>query len=41
MSSRHWRLIRTARTEIVKQMQQMVYDANAYIITEYYDYLQA
>ena len=24
-----------------KQAQQMVYDANAYIVTEYYDYLQA
>jgi peptide/nickel transport system substrate-binding protein len=32
---------RDARAEIVKQAQQMVYDANAYIITEYYDYLQA
>ncbi len=30
-----------ARTEIVKKMQQMVYDANAYIVTQYYDYLQA
>ena len=30
-----------ARTEIVKQMQQMVYEANAYIIPYYYDYLQA
>ena len=32
---------RDARAEIVKEAQQMVYDANAYIITEYYDYLQA
>lgn len=32
---------RDARTEIVQQMQMMVYDANAYIVTEYYDYLQA
>jgi peptide/nickel transport system substrate-binding protein len=32
---------RDARAELVKQAQQMVYDANAYIITEYYDYLQA
>lgn len=32
---------RDARTEIVKQMQLMAYDANAYIVTEYYDYLQA
>jgi peptide/nickel transport system substrate-binding protein len=31
----------SARADIIKQMQQMVYDANAYIITEYYDYLQA
>ncbi len=30
-----------ARTEIVKKMQLMAYDANAYIVTEYYDYLQA
>ena len=30
-----------ARTEIVKQLQQMVYEANAYIIPYYYDYLQA
>ncbi|HEX5018410.1 MAG TPA: ABC transporter substrate-binding protein [Actinomycetes bacterium] len=29
------------RNELVKQAQQMVYDANAYIIYEYYDYLQA
>ncbi|MFL6178443.1 MAG: ABC transporter substrate-binding protein [Actinomycetes bacterium] len=29
------------RIELVKQAQQMVYDANAYIIYEYYDYLQA
>lgn len=29
------------RYDIVKQAQQMVYDANAYIIYEYYDYLQA
>ena len=32
---------REARTEIVQQMQLMAYDANAYIVTEYYDYLQA
>jgi peptide/nickel transport system substrate-binding protein len=32
---------REARTEIVQQMQMMAYDANAYIVTEYYDYLQA
>ena len=32
---------REARTAIVQEMQQMVYDANAYIVTEYYDYLQA
>lgn len=32
---------RTARADIVKQMQQMVYDANAYIVYEVYDYLQA
>ncbi len=32
---------RTARADIVKQMQQMVYDANAYVIYEVYDYLQA
>jgi len=32
---------RDARAEIVKQMQLMAYDANAYIVTEYYDYLQA
>ena len=32
---------RDTRIEQVKQMQQMVYDANAYVITEYYDYLQA
>jgi peptide/nickel transport system substrate-binding protein len=32
---------REARTEIVKQMQLMAYDANAYIVTQYYDYLQA
>jgi peptide/nickel transport system substrate-binding protein len=32
---------RAARTEIVQQMQLMAYDANAYIVTEYYDYLQA
>ncbi|MCZ3387668.1 MAG: ABC transporter substrate-binding protein [Actinomycetia bacterium] len=32
---------RSARADIVKQAQQMVYDANAYIVTEYYDYLQA
>ncbi|MEO8106333.1 MAG: ABC transporter substrate-binding protein [Actinomycetes bacterium] len=30
-----------ARADIVKQAQQMVYDANAYVVTEYYDYLQA
>ena len=30
-----------ARTEIAEQMQMMLYDANAYIVTEYYDYLQA
>ncbi len=30
-----------ARTEIVKQMQLMAYEANAYVVTEYYDYLQA
>ena len=29
------------RDEIVKQMQKMAYDANAYIVYEYYDYLQA
>ena len=29
------------RYDLVKQAQQMVYDANAYIIYEYYDYLQA
>jgi peptide/nickel transport system substrate-binding protein len=29
------------RNELIKQAQQMVYDANAYIIYEYYDYLQA
>jgi peptide/nickel transport system substrate-binding protein len=32
---------RDARTAIVQEMQKMVYDANAYIVTEYYDYLQA
>lgn len=32
---------RDARAEIVQQMQLMAYDANAYIVTEYYDYLQA
>ena len=32
---------RDARTEIVQEMQLMAYDANAYIVTEYYDYLQA
>jgi peptide/nickel transport system substrate-binding protein len=32
---------RDARIEIVKEMQQMTYDANAYVITSYYDYLQA
>ncbi len=32
---------RDARAELVKEAQQMVYDANAYIVTEYYDYLQA
>lgn len=32
---------RDARIEIVKEMQQMTYDANAYIVTMYYDYLQA
>ncbi|HVQ86718.1 MAG TPA: ABC transporter substrate-binding protein [Actinomycetes bacterium] len=30
-----------ARAEIVKKMQLMAYDANAYIVYEYYDYLQA
>jgi len=30
-----------ARTRIVQKMQLMAYDANAYIVTEYYDYLQA
>jgi len=30
-----------ARTEIVKEMQLMAYDATAYIVTEYYDYQQA
>ena len=29
------------RAESVKQAQQMVYDSNAYVIPEYYDYLQA
>jgi peptide/nickel transport system substrate-binding protein len=32
---------RASRTAIVKKMQLMAYDANAYIVTEYYDYLQA
>jgi peptide/nickel transport system substrate-binding protein len=32
---------RDARAELVREAQQMVYDANAYIVTEYYDYLQA
>jgi len=32
---------RAARAEIVQQMQLMAYDANAYVVTEYYDYLQA
>ncbi len=32
---------RDARADLVKQAQQKVYDANAYIVTEYYDYLQA
>jgi peptide/nickel transport system substrate-binding protein len=32
---------RDARAALVKEAQQMVYDANAYIVTEYYDYLQA
>ena len=32
---------RDRRTEIAQQMQLMAYDANAYIVTEYYDYLQA
>ncbi len=32
---------RDARIEIVKEMQQMTYDANAYVVTLYYDYLQA
>lgn len=32
---------RDARTAIAQEMQQMVYDANAYIVTVYYDYLQA
>lgn len=32
---------RDARTAIVKEMQLMAYEANAYIVTEYYDYLQA
>lgn len=32
---------RDKRTEIAQQMQLMAYDANAYIVTEYYDYLQA
>jgi peptide/nickel transport system substrate-binding protein len=32
---------REARIEIVKEMQQMTYDANAYVVTLYYDYLQA
>jgi peptide/nickel transport system substrate-binding protein len=30
-----------ARTKIVKKMQLMAYDANAYIVADYYDYLQA
>jgi len=29
------------RADIVKQMQQLAYDANPYIVTFYYDYLQA
>ncbi|MFZ0323417.1 MAG: ABC transporter substrate-binding protein [Actinomycetes bacterium] len=32
---------RESRTATAQQMQKMVYDANAYIVTEYYDYLQA
>lgn len=32
---------REARIETVKEMQQMTYDANAYVVTLYYDYLQA
>jgi peptide/nickel transport system substrate-binding protein len=32
---------RDARAELVKEAQQIVYDNNAYIVTEYYDYLQA
>ena len=32
---------RDKRTAIVMEMQKMAYDANAYIVTEYYDYLQA
>jgi peptide/nickel transport system substrate-binding protein len=28
---------RAARAEIVKQMQQMLYDSNAYVVTVYYD----
>jgi len=34
-------LDRERRAEIAQQMQLMAYDANAYIVTEYYDYLQA
>jgi len=29
------------RTEIAQRMQLMLYDSNAYIVTEYYNYLQA
>jgi peptide/nickel transport system substrate-binding protein len=32
---------RDARAALVKEAQQIVYDNNAYIVTEYYDYLQA
>ena len=32
---------RDARAGIIKEMQQKVYDANAYVIYEVYDYLQA
>jgi peptide/nickel transport system substrate-binding protein len=32
---------RDKRTAIVMEMEKMAYDANAYIVTEYYDYLQA
>lgn len=32
---------REARTQIAQEMQRIAYDANAYIVTMYYDYLQA